>query len=169
MTRTHRPLRRRITVRLAALTAALTAAAATVLSLGLAAPAGAIAAAQSDCLPDNTNFFGAGFIGLTARALSVSVKGATTVKAEATADVSVPAGAEVRLAWSVNGGTPQEGTFGPANFANHTEFAETRSTFGLIPVAAGTTTIRPFLRISGPNLTVVSILHRCATVEASTS
>lgn len=44
------------------------------------------------------------------------------IVAEITADVGVASGAEVRLGWAVNNGTPQKGVNGPANFANHQQF-----------------------------------------------
>ena len=81
---------------------------------------------------------------------------------EATADVGVDSGAGVRLGWSFNGKTPQEGMFGPANFANH----ETHTTFSLIPPGYGATTIQAFVRLNGPSGTTATLLHRCVAVEA---
>ncbi|MEU7835264.1 MULTISPECIES: hypothetical protein [unclassified Nonomuraea] len=69
----------------------------------------------------------------------------------------------------MNDSLKSEGAFGPANFANHQEFAETRSTFALITVGPGRTNIRPVIRINGPAGKTGSVLHRCVSVEASTS
>jgi hypothetical protein len=96
------------------------------------------------------------------------------IKAQVTADAGVDAGAEIRLAWQFDiGGNvppPQEGVFGPANFANHQEFFETRSTFALFHLVAGrNTTIQPFIRVSGPATARATLLHRCFTIEFATS
>jgi len=49
-------------------------------------------------------------------------------KVSVVADIGVDAGAEVRLAWALNGPFPVEGAFNsPTDLANHTEFFETRS------------------------------------------
>jgi hypothetical protein len=92
-----------------------------------------------------------------------------TLKADVVADVGVDTAAEIRLGWSVNYGSPLEGTFGPSNFANHTEFWESRATCGLINVGAGTTTIQPFVRLSASADKRARLLHRCFSVEGSTS
>jgi hypothetical protein len=102
-------------------------------------------------------------------ARSVTVSSPQTVKVEVTADIGVDSGAEVRLGWMINGSAPSEGTFGPANFANHQEFFETRSTFGLINIGPGTTTIQPWIRVSGSTDKKATLLHRCFTIEATTS
>ena len=96
------------------------------------------------------------------------------VKAEVTADAGVDAGAEIRLAWQVSlaGGTPYdpaEGIYGPANFANHQEFFETRTTFAIFHLVAGhDTTIQPLIRVSGPATARATLLHRCFTIEFAT-
>ena len=95
---------------------------------------------------------------------------------EVTADAGVDAGAEIRLAWQVStspGEThttqPHEGVYGPANFANHQEFFETRTTFALFHLVAGRdTTIQPLIRVSGPATARATLLHRCFTIEFST-
>ena len=159
---------RRIRLRLAALGAALVAAAATVTTLVLAGPAEALPAAQSSCTAGTLALSpSVGFFPLTP-ARTVSVPNATTVKASVTADVGVDAGSEVRLAWSLNNAALVEGAFGPANFANHAEFFETRSTFALIPVSAGTVSIQPWVRVLSPNNRTATLLRRCVAIEAST-
>ena len=161
--------RRRFGLRLAALGAALVAAAATATTLALAGPAAALPAPQSSCTAGPLTISPAvGFFPLTP-ARTVSVPTAATVKASLTSDVGVDAGAEVRLAWSLNNSALVEGAFGPANFANHAEFFETRSTFGLIPVGAGTVTVQPFVRVVGTSSKRATLLQRCVAVEASTS
>jgi hypothetical protein len=105
-------------------------------------------------------------------ARSVVTSGATTLKVSATADIGVDAAnnAEVRLGWAVNGAAPVEGVFGPANFASHANSWETRTSWALINVGAGTTTVQPFIRLSAPlGAPSAKILHRCFTIEAATS
>ncbi|HEY7104461.1 MAG TPA: hypothetical protein VH573_22715 [Mycobacteriales bacterium] len=168
MTQSTQPRRRRVGLRLAALGAALVAAAATATTLALAGPADALPASQSSCTAGTLALSpSVGFFPLTP-ARTVSVPNATTVKASLTADVGVDAGAEVRLAWSVNNSALVEGAFGPANFANHAEFFETRSTFALIPVAGGTVSIQPWVRVSSSNGRPATLLQRCVAIEAST-
>ncbi|UBU18569.1 hypothetical protein [Nonomuraea gerenzanensis] len=132
-------------------------------------PAGAVPAAQAGCQAAS---FGAtpalGWLALTAPR-TVTVTSSQFIKAEVTADVGVDAGAELRLGWAINGSAPFEGTFGPANFANHQEFFETRSTFALISVGAGTTTVQPFVRLIGASAKRATVLHRCSSAEGNTS
>jgi len=148
----------------AATTATITAAA--------AGPAAALPASQSICAMPGFEFFSdAGWITMLP-ARSVVTTGATTLKVSATADIGVDNAnnAEVRLGWSVNNGAPAEGVFGPANFASHANTWETRTTFGLINVGAGTTTVQPYIRLSAPLLSPSAhIIHRCFTIEATTS
>lgn len=164
--RTDRRFRRALGL---TLTAAVVAATATAMTFVDSKAAVAIPAAQSVCVASNIRIVPEfTWIALTP-ARSVFVGDATVLKAEAVADVGVDSGAEVRLGWSVNGSTPVEATFGPANFANHTEFSESRATFGLISVGAGTNTVQPFVRLSGASGKAANLLHRCFTVEGSTS
>ncbi|MEU4236862.1 hypothetical protein [Actinoplanes sp. NPDC026619] len=137
-----------------------------------ASPAAAIPASQSICSMPGFEFFSdAGWITMLP-ARSVVTTGATTLKVSATADVGVDNAnnAEVRLGWAINGGQPSEGVFGPANFASHANTWETRTTWGLISVGAGTTTVQPYIRLSAPLLSPSAhILHRCFTIEATTA
>jgi hypothetical protein len=91
----------------------------------------------------------------------------TLVKAEVTADVGVDAGAEVRLAWGITDHPITDGLFGPANFANHQEFFETRTTFMVttLPDPTDDTSIQPWVRVSGPPTARATLLHRCVSVE----
>ncbi|MFC4588007.1 hypothetical protein [Sphaerisporangium corydalis] len=166
MTPTIRSSRRRRTV--AALAACGAAAAITTFALG--EPASALPAPQAKCDARVLSFVASSavYVGI-ADPITVEVPATTTLKVEVTADVSVQAGAEFRLAYTLNDTFPPEGTFGPANFANHQEFAETRSTFALITVGPGRSTIKPLVRINGPAGKTGFLLHRCFTVEATTS
>jgi hypothetical protein len=47
------------------------------------------------------------------------------------------------------------------------EFFQTRSTFGLINVGSGTTTIQPIIRVSGSTGKRATLLHRCFTIQAA--
>jgi hypothetical protein len=135
----------------------------------VAHPAGAIPATQAGCEFGNLTLRpSSGLFPLTS-ARSVSIGTDQFVKLEAASDVGVTAGAEVRLAWSVNNATPLEGTFGPANFANHQEFFETRSTLGVANVGAGRVTVQPFVKVNGPSTASATLLNRCSTLEAFTS
>ncbi|TYB56160.1 hypothetical protein FXF51_44445 [Nonomuraea sp. PA05] len=132
-------------------------------------PAGAVPAAQAGCQAGSFGVTPAlGWLALTPPR-TVTVTSSQFIKAEVTADVGVDAGAELRLGWAVNGSAPFEGTFGPANFANHQEFFEARSTFALISVGAGTTTVQPFVRLSGASTKRATVLHRCSSAEGNTS
>lgn len=157
---------RKVSVVIAAAVSAIAAVAAT---LVLARPAQALPASQTSCSMGTITITPAsGWVPLTG-SLSAFITNTDKIKAEATADVGVPAGAEVRLGWSVLGGSPTEGNWGPANFADHQEFFETRSTFALIGIGTGPATVQPFVRLSGPAGATATLLHRCATAEGQTS
>ncbi|GIE83067.1 hypothetical protein Aph02nite_90170 [Actinoplanes philippinensis] len=137
-----------------------------------AGPAAALPASQSVCAMNGFPFWSdAGWISMLP-ARTVVTSGATTLKVSATADIGVDSAnnAEVRLGWSVNNGAPAEGVYGPANFAVHAGSWAARTTFGLISVGAGTTTVQPYIRLSAPVLSPpANIIHRCFTIEATTS
>ncbi|HYV78433.1 MAG TPA: hypothetical protein VE979_09920 [Streptosporangiaceae bacterium] len=169
MTRFTRALRSRT----AAVATAAGAAAVLTATFVQAQPAGALPRPQAVC--------DLGTIAITAARGYVPLTDPITVtpsldavKAEVTADVGVDAGAEVRIAWKMDQGNnhfaPQEGQEGPANFANHQEFFETRTTFALFGPGAGVpATITPMVRVSGPPTARATLLHRCFTLEAATS
>ncbi|SEH03664.1 hypothetical protein SAMN05444920_14130 [Nonomuraea solani] len=159
----------RISRRMAASAAALGAAAMVAATIASVQPAAAVPAAQAGCQIGSFALTPAlGWLALTAPR-TVTVSSAQFIKAEVTADAGVDAAAEIRLGWSVNGSAPAEGVFGPANFADHQEFFETRSTFALVSVGAGTTTIQPFVRLSGAANKRATVLRRCSSAEGSTS
>ena len=103
--------------------------------------------------------------------MGVSVNAGASAKrviVQFSGDTGVDAGAEVRISYSIDGGAVQEDTFGPANLANHQEFREARAVIAVIPIPAGTHTIRPFWRVSGVAGKNAAMDSRCFTAEAAT-
>ena len=136
----------------------------------LAGPAEATPAPQSRCA------FGLRTLtvadGWQPLGLGVSIANGTSsrrVVAQLAADMGVVPNAEVRIGYSIDGGPVQEKVFGPGNFANHSEFWETRSTIAVIPMASGTHTVTPHWRISGGAGTSAAFEGGCFTVEGRTS
>lgn len=84
------------------------------------------------------------------------------------ADTFVENQAEVRIAYAIDGGPPQEGAFGPKNFANFQQFSETRATMAIIPLGSGFHTVQPFWRVSGAPNSLASIEVSCITIEGNT-
>jgi len=82
------------------------------------------------------------------------------------ADAGVDSLAEIRLAYRVDAGPIQ--IAGAQNFANHTEYWQTRHSMVVLSVPAGTHTIRPYWRISGSPGKNGVIASRCLTAEAYT-
>jgi hypothetical protein len=84
------------------------------------------------------------------------------------ADAGVDSLAEIRISYRIDdaGGylTP-----GAQNFANHTDYWQTRHSMVVLPVPAGVHRIRPYWRISGAIGKNGVIASRCATAEAYTS
>ena len=83
------------------------------------------------------------------------------------ADAGVDTLAEIRLGYRVDAGPIQ--TAGAQNFANHTEYWQTRHSMVVLAVPVGTHTIRPYWRISGAAGKNGVIAARCLTAEAYTS
>jgi hypothetical protein len=83
------------------------------------------------------------------------------------ADAGVDTLAEIRLGYKVDGGPIR--TPGAQNFANHTEYWQTRHSMVVMYIPAGTHRIRPYWRISGAAGTNGIIAARCLTAEAYTS
>jgi hypothetical protein len=83
------------------------------------------------------------------------------------ADAGVDSLAEIRLGYRVDAGPIQ--LVGAQNFANHTEYWQTRHSMVVLAVPAGTHTIRPYWRISGAAGKNGVIAARCLTAEAYTS
>ena len=83
------------------------------------------------------------------------------------ADAGVDTAAEIRMAYRIDAGSiaPR----GAQNFANHTEYWQTRHSMVVMYVPAGWHTIRPYWRISGAVGKNGVIASRCLTAEAYTS
>jgi hypothetical protein len=83
------------------------------------------------------------------------------------ADAGVVSGAEIRVGYRVDAGSVQ--TPGAQNFANHTEYWQTRHSMVVLWVPAGWHVIRPYWRISGAYGATGYMHSRCLTSEAYTS
>src|SRR5260370_4423717 len=68
------------------------------------------------------------------------------------ANAGIDADAEIRLAYSIDGGPPPENVFGPANLANHQPYWQARAATAVIPPAASTHPITTFWTVSGPSV-----------------
>jgi hypothetical protein len=79
-----------------------------------------------------------------------------------TADAGVEADAELRLAFSVDGGSPFYA--GPQNLANNTQFWASRSTVAVISVPPGSHTIQPMWHVNGANGKLGILDDRCMIV-----
>ena len=65
-----------------------------------------------------------------------------------TADICVAQHAEVRVAYSIDGGDPQ--VLGPTNLANHLRYCATRATMAVVPLPdSHAHTITPYWLVSG--------------------
>jgi hypothetical protein len=89
-----------------------------------------------------------GFQPVTGISVTVNNTEATLVSSivQFSADAGVSDLAEIRLGYSIDGGAVQ--FFGPQNFANNSQFWETRSNLSVISIPPGIHTIQPFLGIS---------------------
>ena len=83
------------------------------------------------------------------------------------ADAGVDSLAEIRLGYRIDAGSVQ--TPGAQNFANHTEYWQTRHSMVVMWVPAGVHQIRPYWRISGAAGKNGVIASRCLTAESYTS
>lgn len=83
------------------------------------------------------------------------------------ADAGVSPNAELRVGYRVDAGAVQ--TPGAQNFANHTQYWQTRHSMVVLYVPAGVHQIQPYWRISGAAGTNGVIHSRCLTAEAYTS
>ena len=136
--------------------------------LATAGAAHAIPADQANCSrTSQTISASAAFFPLSSLAVAVDNRSVPRIAiVHLSADISVQPAAEARVAYSIDGSGPT--SFGPANFANHQEFAETRSTIAVIPLPAGKHTIRPVWRVSGIAGKQATFVAGCVTVESST-
>jgi hypothetical protein len=83
------------------------------------------------------------------------------------ADAGVDADSEIRLGYSIDGRTVQ--FFGPQNFANHTQYWQTRYNLSVAKLGPGVHTIRPYWKINGSAGKKGVLDDRCLTVEGETS
>jgi hypothetical protein len=149
--------------------AAALAAAGFGLSALLSPPAAAIPAAQKSCaFTALSNVPANGWRHVTGSAVTVK-NGASGryVVVNFNADAGVTANAEIRLGYRIDAGAVI--TPGAQNFANHTQYWQTRHSMVVVYVAKGNHTIRPYWRISGGAGTSGVIHNRCLTAEAYTS
>lgn len=79
-----------------------------------------------------------------------------------TADAGVEADAELRLAFSIDGGSPFYA--GPQNLANTTQYWASRSTVAVISVPPGSHTIQPMWHVNGANGKLGILDDRCMIV-----
>jgi hypothetical protein len=78
------------------------------------------------------------------------------------ADGGVDANAEMRMTFSMDGGS---GAYlGPQNFANHTDFWQTRNTMAVISIPPGVHLIEPQFFVQGFSGATSFIDDRCMTV-----
>ena len=82
------------------------------------------------------------------------------------ADAGVDTLSEIRVGYQVDAGAIQ--TPGAQNFANHTEYWQTRHSMVVLDVGPGVHTIQPYWRISGAVGKNGVINSRCLTAEAYT-
>ena len=133
-------------------------------------PALALPTAQGRCATAFTTITTAsGFQPMSGLLLSIN-NGASprNTVVQVSADIGVDPGAEVRIGYSIDGGAPVEGVFGPANLANHQEFWETRTTMAIVRLPAGVHSVAPYWRISGVAGKNAFMTARCATIEGVT-
>ena len=102
---------------------------------------------------------------MPALALSIGANSGNAV-IRVSASIGVDPGAEVRIGYKVDGGSPVEGVFGPANLANHQEHWETRAMMAIIHLPPGVHVVSPYWRISGAAGKNAFMTARCATIES---
>lgn len=79
-----------------------------------------------------------------------------------TADAGVEADAELRLAFSIDGGAPFYA--GPQNLGNNQQFWESRSTVAVLSIPAGSHTIQPMWHVNGAAGKLGILDDRCMIV-----
>lgn len=138
---------------------------------GVSSTAYAVPAAQRSCSvsPDNYNniqtiYSDWGWQPVNGIAVTINNgTAARNVILQFNADTGVEADAEVRLGYSIDNGPVQ--FFGPQNFANHTQYWETRSNLSVAPMGPGVHTIKPYWRVSGATGKSATMDDRCFVVE----
>lgn len=149
----------------------LAATVALTLFAGLSSTAYAVPAAQRSCSvsPDNYNnlhtiYSDWGWQPVNGIAVTINNgTAARNVILQFNADTGVEADAEVRLGYSIDNGPVQ--FYGPQNFANHTQYWETRSNLSVASIGPGVHTIKPYWRVSGATGKSATMDDRCFVVE----
>jgi hypothetical protein len=139
------------------------------ISAALSSPAQAIPASQRSCAFTVLNNVPAnGWRPVTSSAVTINNRGSgRNVVVNFNADAGVSANAEIRVGYSVDGGPVQ--TPGAQNFANYTQYWQTRHSMVVMYIRPGTHSVQPYWRISGGAGTNGVISSRCLTAEAYTS
>jgi hypothetical protein len=133
----------------------------------LSGPANAIPPAQKHCAFDVAGNTAVNGWRAVNSAVTVTNNVGRRVVVNFNADAGVDTLAEIRLGYRIDAGPVQ--TPGAQNFANHTEYWQTRHSMVVMYVPAGTHIIRPYWRISGAAGKNGVIASRCLTAEAYTS
>jgi hypothetical protein len=92
-----------------------------------------------------------------------------TALIDLSANLGVDIDAEVRVAYSVDGGPPVENALGPANFANVQQYYEARAVTAVAGLGPGSHSIAAFWRISGAAGKTAHMDKRCLTVRSVAS
>jgi hypothetical protein len=136
-------------------------------TLALTETAQAIPASAKSCVINVQNNTPAQGWKPTGSAVTVNNGGATRyVVVHFNADAGVTPNAEIRVGYRVDSGAIQ--TPGAQNFANHTQYWQTRHGMAVLRVPAGVHRIQPYWRISGGAGTSGVLHGRCLTAEAYT-
>jgi hypothetical protein len=135
----------------------------------LSSPAQAIPAAQRSCaFSVLSNVPASSWQAVTGSVVTINNGTvARNVVVNFNADAGVTSAAEIRVGYRIDAGAIQ--TPGAQNFANHTEYWQTRHSMVVMYVPSGTHKIQPYWRISGGAGTSGVIYSRCLTAEAYTS
>ena len=136
-------------------------------TLAMSGSAEAIPPAQKSCAFDvRSNAPASGWQPVNSAVVINNGSVARHVVVNLNADAGVTPNAEIRLAYRVDNGPIQ--IRGAQNFANHTQYWQTRHSMVVIPVPRGVHTIRPYWRISGGAGSSGVIAARCLTAEVAT-
>jgi hypothetical protein len=136
-------------------------------AVALSEPAQAIPAAAKSCVINVQNNTPAK--GWRATGSQVNVNNGASARyvvVNFNSDAGVTPNAEIRVGYRVDAGAIQ--TPGAQNFANYTQYWQTRHRMVVLYVPAGAHTIPPYWRISGGAGTSGVLNGRCLTAEAYT-
>lgn len=94
----------------------------------------------------------------------------SNVELTVSADADVSNNAEMRLSWSIDGGTPTDYHYGPGNIAENQQFDGTRTVVDIAGgLGSGAHTIQPEVRISGGSTTSGTVLHLCTLAQRNSN